>query len=130
MADARFQMITLSPTRGTPPSCVVWRFLSGNNRTLAQSVQCFPDDEACLLSVRELRSELAGAAVLPARDERGMWSWRLRVGDVGLAASSRRYQRRIRAQEAGESFRHYAAETGEVETVRLASSSGLLIESC
>ncbi|WP_218952234.1 hypothetical protein [Amycolatopsis anabasis] len=130
MADARFQMFTVFPARGQWDSCVVWRFLSANNRTLAQPVKCHPNEVACLVSLRELRSGLTGATVLPGRDDRGLWSWRLRVGEVDLAVSSRTYLRRIRAYEAGESFRRHAAEAGDVEPVRLVSANGFRIESC
>jgi uncharacterized protein YegP (UPF0339 family) len=130
MADARFQMLTVFPEPEKDTRCVVWRFLSANNRTVAQSPNCFATHAECLRFLRELRSKLLRAALLSIRDERGHWTWRLHEDGVDLAASSRAYPRRIRAHETAESFRLLAAKAGDVDMSPVVASNGPLIEGC
>ncbi|HJQ48859.1 MAG TPA: hypothetical protein VJ870_21400 [Amycolatopsis sp.] len=120
MAEARFQMLTVSARQKGTADCVVWRFLSANNRSIAQPVKCFTNTESCLASLRELHAGLARATVAAVRGTRGLWTWRLQVGGNELAAATRTYERRIRAGQAGESFRNLAAEIG-VNGVQLVS---------
>jgi hypothetical protein len=92
-------------------TAVSWRFMSANNRSLAQSVRSFPDVESCLAAVRELRQELANlpddpdeTCCVTVRDGPRHWVWRVRVAGVDRAVSSRRYERRVQAKNSCTSF--------------------------
>jgi hypothetical protein len=120
MAGARFQVFVFYPERTRPSSVtadderVMWRFLSANNRSLGQAVDPFMDKVSCLSALRTLRDGLGSADVLTVRDPRGMWLWRLRVEGADVAVSSRRYQRRLNAKHAGNSFHRLAAGVSDI----------------
>lgn len=100
---------------------VVWRFLSANNRSIARSVRDFPDAYACLSSLKELISVVEAASVVTVRTGQGLWRWQLRSGSGELAVSSRQYQRRIRAHDAGRGFQELATKVDDVADLRLVS---------
>jgi hypothetical protein len=125
MAAARFQMFTVSVApkweeQDEPRlDAVAWRFLSANNRSIARSINDFPDSYACLLSLHELQLGLGTSDVATVRNRQGLWRWQLRVGERALAVSSRQYQRRIRAHDAGDCFRDLAANVDDVRNLQL-----------
>jgi hypothetical protein len=102
MAAARFQILAVLSE--TQTAGFTWRFLSANNRRLGQSVEVFPDLDACWAAVRELRDRLDGLDMITLRDGLRQWVWRVRLGELDLAVSSRSYQRRVEAEHAGSSF--------------------------
>ncbi len=113
MAVARFQLY-----RSTGPG-VTWRFLSANNRSLAQAPAVFPTADACAKAVVELRDRLADSTASTARDTH-LWSWRIRVDGADLAVSSRRYHRRVQAQYACRSFLELVAVAPIADLPRVA----------
>jgi hypothetical protein len=112
---------------------VTWRFMSANNRSLAQSVRIFPDVESCLAAVRELRAELTELADEPADAESGCvadlcvivrdgprhWVWRINLAGVDLVVSSRRYERRVQAKNSCTSFLGLLREAGAVDLAQV-----------
>src|SRR5262245_39526210 len=125
MAEPRFEMVSISVAglNGRSPSdsarSVMWRFLSANNRSLAQSVGSFPDSDSCALAVRTLRAGLELAEVITARDDQGMWLWQLRVNGVSVGVSSRKYRRRLHAINSGNSFHRLAESCPEINRTRV-----------
>ena len=114
MAVARFQIVSVNEVAGTGD--FAWRFLSANNRSMARSVPTYPDEAACLEAIARLRAQLPGAVGTTMRNGSGEWVWRI----LDLATSARRYQRRVRAKLACESFVGLAgtAPAGDVRVVR------------
>jgi hypothetical protein len=107
---------------------VTWRFMSANNRSLAQSVRIFPDVESCLAAVRELRAELTGLAdeladaescCVIVRDGPRHWVWRINLAGVDLVVSSRRYERRVQAKNSCTSFLGLLREAGAVDLAQV-----------
>jgi hypothetical protein len=83
---------------------VRWRLLSGNNRDSGRSAMYFVDAEACLSALSnliDLVEDLAPMHVL-ASDNR--WEWKLSLGNVALATSSRTFDRRLRCVASGQWF--------------------------
>ncbi|WP_326837826.1 hypothetical protein VSH64_23595 [Amycolatopsis rhabdoformis] len=125
MAEPRFEMVSISVAglNGRAHSdsgwAVMWRFLSANNRSIAQSVNCFPDGDSCALAVERLKAGLKAAQVLTVRDEQGMWLWQLRLGGESVGVSSRKYRRRLHAVNSGSSFHHLAESSGEINRTRV-----------
>lgn len=97
----------------------MWRFLSANNRSLAQSVRSYPDTASCVRALKVLRDRLELAEVVTVRDEQGMWLWQLRVGGVPVGVSSRKYQRRLHAISSGNSFHQLAGFSPEIHRARV-----------
>ncbi|WP_433299135.1 hypothetical protein ACQP2F_45385 [Actinoplanes sp. CA-030573] len=95
MADARFRIV-----RHRPDGSLSWRLLATNNRDIGRSPVRHPDVEACRAAVRDLQLRLGRARTSIVRAEASSWSWRIAVGDVVVAVSSRDYQRRIQAEQA------------------------------
>ncbi len=113
---ARFQLYPVRP-RGTATDAplragageatgpgVTWRLLGGNNRDLGRAAAVFADVESCLDSVRLLQRSLVVAVAVTSRSAREGWTWRMQVGTVDLAVSSRSYQRRVQTEYAFEVF--------------------------
>ncbi|MER6798862.1 hypothetical protein [Amycolatopsis mediterranei] len=98
---------------------VVWRFLSANNRSLAQSATSFPDAVSCADAVGVLRDRLALAEVITVRDTHGKWLWQLRIAGVAAGVSARSYQRRLHAVNSGNSFRELAEHSPAVSGARV-----------
>jgi hypothetical protein len=122
MASTRFQVFTKYSTVKREPTAsgsVTWRFLSANNRSIGRSVSDFPDGESCLQALHELQKVLAGAAVVTVRDELGLWVWRLRVDRLDVAMSTRCYQRRLHAGNAGSAFRDLAANVVDIDGLQV-----------
>jgi hypothetical protein len=83
---------------------VRWRLLSGNNRDSGRSAVHYVDSDACLSGLRnliELVDDLQPVHVLAA-DNR--WEWRLCLGSVALASSSRTFDRRLRCVASSQWF--------------------------
>lgn len=104
MAVARFQIVSVSDREHSGAVDFAWRFLSANNRSMARSVPTYADADACLAAIDELRRRLPDAVGTTVRNGTGQWLWRIRTAELDLAVSSRRYQRRVRAKIACESF--------------------------
>lgn len=122
MAEARFQVFTKCATykrEQTMYGPVSWRFLSANNRSIGRSVGDFPDGESCLRALCDLQKLLPKATVVTVRDELGQWVWRLRVGHLDVAMSTRCYQRRLHAENAGSAFRDLAAAVRDIAELPL-----------
>ncbi|WP_329045865.1 hypothetical protein OG738_30100 [Amycolatopsis sp. NBC_01488] len=125
MAEPRFELVHISPEqlrgRGYTGSAgkVMWRFLSANNRSLAQSATSFPDAPSCADAVRALRGQLALAEVVTVRDTRGKWLWQLKIAGVAVGVSARSYQRRLHAVNSGNSFRDLAERSPAVSGARV-----------
>ncbi|WP_051792542.1 hypothetical protein [Amycolatopsis jejuensis] len=125
MAEARFEMVHISPEqlrgRGYSGAAgnIVWRFLSANNRSLAQSVNSFPDAASCADAVRVLRAGLAVAEVVTVRDTGGKWRWQVRIGGTAVGVSARSYLRRLHAVYSGNSFRELAEHSSAGSAVRV-----------
>lgn len=114
MAVARFQIVSVV-RQG-----FAWRFLSGNNRSMATSALTYPDAGACLAAVRELQRELGLTVGMTSQNGSGLWLWRIRLAGTDLAVSTRKYHRRVRARLACQSFLDLAgavAPTAEVQVV-------------
>lgn len=105
MAVARFQIVSVVHQSNG----YAWRFLSANNRSMATSASTYPDAGACLVAVRKLQSDLSLAVGVTSQNGNGLWLWRIRVAESDLAVSTRRYQRRVRARLACQSFLDLAA---------------------
>jgi uncharacterized protein YegP (UPF0339 family) len=122
MAEARFQVFTKCPTykrEQTLCSSVTWRFLSANNRSIGRSVGDFPDGESCVRALHDLRELLPETTVVTVRDELGLWVWRLRVAHSDVAMSTRCYQRRLHAENAGSAFRDLAATVRDIAELQV-----------
>lgn len=125
MAVPRFELVHISPERlrgrgyGNSTGSVVWRFLSANNRSLAQSATSFPDAAACADAVRVLRKWLAAAEVVTVRDTQGKWLWHVKIDGVAVGVSARSYQRRLHAVNSGNSFRELAEGSPAVSDARV-----------
>jgi uncharacterized protein YegP (UPF0339 family) len=105
VAVARFQIVSVV----RQSNGYAWRFLSANNRSMATSASTYPDAGACLVAVRKLQSDLSLAVGVTSQNGNGLWLWRIRVAESDLAISTRRYQRRVRARLACQSFLDLAA---------------------
>ncbi len=116
MATARFQIVSIG-ARGSGD--VSWRFLSGNNRSLARSVPTYPDVDSCMAAIRELREKLPTAVGSTVRNGSGTWTWRIRAADFDLAVSSGRFERRLRARMACESFMEMVVAASTVDVVQV-----------
>src|SRR5262249_7974039 len=79
---------------------VTWRLLSTNNRDLGRATGIFPNGESCLAAIRDLQRHLPSAAAAIARSGRVSWTWRIVIGGVDVAVSSRGYQRRVHCEYA------------------------------
>ncbi|MEV4411747.1 hypothetical protein [Catellatospora sp. NPDC049609] len=88
---------------------VTWRLLSSNNRDLGRSDNGFPDVEACLRAVDEVRAAVAEVEPMIHRVSRLAWAWRLEAAPGSVAVASRAYQRRVQAQTACDLFLRLAA---------------------
>jgi hypothetical protein len=122
MALARFQVFTKCSTakREQPAyGSVAWRFLSANNRSIGRSVGDFPDMEACLGALHDLQGSLAYGHIVTTRDELGLWIWRLRIDRLDAAMSTRCYQRRLHAENAGSAFRDLAATVRDIDALQV-----------
>ncbi|MEV8615872.1 hypothetical protein AB0383_49670 [Amycolatopsis sp. NPDC051373] len=125
MAEPRFEMVSISVggLNGRAHSdagwAVMWRFLSANNRSIAQSVNSFPDGDSCALAVQALKAGLKLAKVLTVRDEQGMWLWQLRLDGTSVGVSSRKYRRRLHAINSGSSFHQLAESSREINRTRV-----------
>ncbi|MEV4312606.1 hypothetical protein [Actinocrispum sp. NPDC049592] len=126
MASARFQVFTRCSTDGRNngsakrhAGSVTWRFLSANNRSIGRSVSDFPDGEACVSALLDLQKVLPGSSVVTVRDELGLWVWRLRVDRSDVAMSTRCYQRRLHAENAGSAFRDLAATVRDIDELQV-----------
>jgi uncharacterized protein YegP (UPF0339 family) len=125
MAKSRFELVFISPERlrgrpaAGPSGSVMWRFLSANNRSIAQSVRSFPDKDSCARALHALRARLGLAKVVTVRDEQGMWLWQLRIGGVPVGVSSRKYQRRLHAVNSGNSFQQQAGFSPDPDCSRV-----------
>jgi hypothetical protein len=89
---------------------VTWRLLSSNNRDLGRSGVGFPDVDACLRAVDEVRAAATEAEPVIHRVSRLAWAWRLETGPGSVAVASRAYQRRVQAQTACDLFLRLAVE--------------------
>ncbi|WP_146073768.1 hypothetical protein [Amycolatopsis sp. CA-126428] len=125
MAEPRFELVHSTPGRlrgrgyaGSSGS-VVWRFLSANNRSLAQSATSFPDAPSCAEAVRVLRDHLELAEVVTVRDTRGKWLWQIKIDGAAVGMSARSYQRRLHAVNSGNSFRELAERSPAVSGARV-----------
>lgn len=143
MATARFQVLSLPrpttdlPTPGTSavksstgrskksvpvpspqPRRFTWRFLAGNNRSLATAAQIFPDAGSCIAAMHELKRGLANAACEYSRDEAGLWRWTVRVEGT-MAASSNGYRRHLRAKITCDTFFALAADPAAIANVHV-----------
>ena len=105
MAVARFQIVSVVQQGHN----FAWRFLSANNRSMATSVNSYPDAGTCLVAVRELQRGLDKSIGVTSQNGSGLWLWRIRLADTDLAMSTRRYHRRVRARLACQSFLELAA---------------------
>lgn len=116
MAVARFQIVSVVQQGHN----FAWRFLSGNNRSMATSAGTYPDAGSCLVAVRELQRDLERSIGVTSQNGSGLWLWRIRLADADLAVSTRRYHRRVRARLACQSFLDLAAgiaPSAEVQVV-------------
>jgi uncharacterized protein YegP (UPF0339 family) len=77
-----------------------WRMLAANNREVARSASTFADIASCVQAVHDLQCGVSDAVAVASRGGRADWSWRLRLDDVEVAASSRTYQRRLQCEAA------------------------------
>lgn len=119
MAVARFQIVSVSGRELAGSPDFAWRFLSANNRSMARSVPTYPDADACLAAIAELRERLPGGVCTTVRNGSGEWLWRIRAAELDIAVSSRRYQRRVRAKLACESFMGLVANAWSVDAVQI-----------
>jgi hypothetical protein len=88
-----------------------WRFMSGNNRSLAKSAHTFADVESCLATIRTLQEGLQLAAGETSRNGHGQWVWRIRLDDEVVATAARSYPREIRARMTCNAFLQLVAAT-------------------
>ncbi|RJQ76285.1 hypothetical protein D5S17_18660 [Pseudonocardiaceae bacterium YIM PH 21723] len=106
----------LGPAQVTPIS---WRFLSSNNRSLGQSADVFTDVESCRDAIHRLQSRLIDSDVYTLRDGRAQWSWSIRIDDLEVAVSTRRYQRRAEAEHASSTFMDLVGQTSVSDELRV-----------
>lgn len=98
-----------------------WRFLAANNRSLGQAAGSYDNVESCLAAMHDLRQQLADAECVTAPDGPARWTWRIRSAGLDLAKSSRHYQRRVEAQNAGMLFRTLAQQAEITNPRRVAN---------
>lgn len=99
MTGPRIQLVHGLPTQGSSATVAVdrfgWRLLGGNQRELGRSFDSFDDVVAARASARLLQAAADRVVVAVLVDPvTGLWSWRLRLGEFEVIASSRGYQRR------------------------------------
>jgi uncharacterized protein YegP (UPF0339 family) len=87
-----------------------WRLLAANNRDVARSAALFDDIEECYAAIRSLRADFDRAVPTVLRIGRSEWSWRLRLGELDVAVSSRTYQRRLQCFAACDLFMELVRE--------------------
>ncbi|BCJ70670.1 hypothetical protein CS0771_02140 [Catellatospora sp. IY07-71] len=97
---------------------VTWRLLSSNNRDLGRSGTGFPDVDACLRAVDEVRAAVTEVEPVIHRVSRLAWAWRLDAAPGAVAIASRAYQRRVQAQTACDLFLRLAATAPVTPEVR------------
>jgi hypothetical protein len=131
VASARFQMYVVARANATDPDAlpsvtgrlgVTWRLLSTNNRDLGRAARLFPDVESCLAAVRHLQNHLPSAVAVTARSDRTSWAWRVLVGGIDVAVSSRGYQRRAHCEYACTVFLGLVPDATVTDAPRVAHS--------
>lgn len=132
--SARFQVISLAKqyagdqadgvkqepadAAARPRRRFTWRFLAANNRSLAAASGSYPDAASCIASIHELKRGLKAAECEYIRDEKGLWTWVVRV-DRAVVASTHRYPRQLRARMTCESFCELAIEPAATMNVQV-----------
>jgi hypothetical protein len=89
---------------------VQWRLLAGNNRVLGISIRMLPDHSSALEEVGTVRARARDAVFDLERVPSGLWSWRMRLGDIDLARSASGFLRRVDAVRSSERFQRSAAQ--------------------
>ncbi|AHH94554.1 hypothetical protein [Kutzneria albida] len=112
MATPRFQLFASD-------SAVSWRFMSANNRDLGHAAFAFPDVDSCTAAIRLLCDHIASAVSTTVRAGPRHWAWRLRVGGVDRAVSSRYYERRVEAHNSCRSFQELVRAAGRPELCQM-----------
>jgi len=84
-------------TLGPDGRWVAWRLLGGNHRELGRSPTVFADVAAARHSARSLQALIAQSRPHVRSVPTGLWTWRLLVDDVPVAASGRTYARQREA---------------------------------
>lgn len=119
MAVARFQIVAVTSKRGASDAVdFTWRFLSANNRSMGRSVPTFTDPDTCLEAIRELREKLPTIVGTTVQNGSGKWLWRLSAEELDLAMSGVKYERRLRARLACQSFLSHVA-TASADAVQV-----------
>lgn len=122
MAAARFEiyLVRHEPGGGTDSADgATWRLLSNNNRDLGRAASAFGNVDLCLAAVQYLRRHAADATPVVVRTGRSDWTWRVQVGEVAVAVSSRRYQRRVQGEYACGVFLGLIDDAAVMDAVRL-----------
>jgi hypothetical protein len=94
---AHFELYVLHGT-------VRWRLLSANNRDTGQSAGGFATVEACRAELDRMLRVIGELQPLHTVTANQRWEWRLALGDVVLARSSRSFDRRLRCAAACDWF--------------------------
>ena len=92
MSVPRFQLVPGGRLVHEPAAGGVgWRLLGSNNRELGRSARAYPDAEAALAAVAEIRALAASAGAHIVHDPAsGLWSWQLADPEGAVAATSGR----------------------------------------
>jgi uncharacterized protein YegP (UPF0339 family) len=89
MTPARFQFFRVSD------DCVEWRFITSNNRVIANGGDGTEDASVARATLADLQADIGEATPAAYRDATGRWRWDVRHGGTVIAASSRWYHRRV-----------------------------------
>lgn len=101
---ARFQFFR------TDQQQVRWRLLGGNNRVLGVSARPLADRDTALVEVGVVRDRVADADFELEHVHSGLWWWRMRIDELGLARSAHGFARRVDATLSSGRFRDRAPD--------------------
>lgn len=111
-AGTHFEMYLLDQT-------VRWRLLSANNRDSGQSAESFADAESCRAALDHLLAVIKELQPLHSLTADQRWEWKLSLGNVVLARSSRSFDRRLRCEAACDWFVRMAPSAAISSTLRV-----------
>jgi hypothetical protein len=76
-----------------------WRLVGGNNRDLGRGTTDFPDEESCLVGIKEVVKNLEHLVPGLVRATGNRWSWRLSLAAEVVVVSGHSFDRRRRCED-------------------------------
>jgi hypothetical protein len=108
-----------------PMSPVRWRLVGGNNRDMGRGAREYPDEQSCLVGIKEITANLSSMVCSLVSMPGNRWGWRLSLDGTVMVTSGHSFDRRRRCEDGCARFLQFIPEAEVRPGVSYLFSGGL-----